>query len=45
MPTRNNTTIRLSDEERAEIEAKMKNYGFTQLAPFIRFAIQNLGDR
>lgn len=42
MTTRNNTTIRLSPEERAEIEQTMKEYGFAELAPFIRFAVKIL---
>lgn len=39
---RHNTTIRLSDEERTEIEETMKVFGFSQLAPFIRFALKQL---
>jgi hypothetical protein len=39
-----NTTIRLLPAERAEIEAKMKEFGFTQLSPFIRFALKQLGN-
>lgn len=40
-----NTTIRLSPEDRADIEAKMEQYGFDQLSPFIRFAIKQLKSR
>ncbi len=36
------TTIRLSQDERTEIEASMKRYGYTEVAPFIRFALQQL---
>ena len=39
---RNNTTIRLTADERREIEEKMASYGFTQVSPFIRFAIRQL---
>ncbi len=36
------TTIRFSKEEREEIAKIMKQYGYTELAPFLRFAIQKL---
>lgn len=42
MTTRTNTTIRLSSDERAEIEQIMADYGFNELAPFIRFAVKQL---
>jgi len=37
-----NTTIRLSTEDREDIETKMEAFGFTQLSPFIRFAVKKL---
>jgi Arc/MetJ-type ribon-helix-helix transcriptional regulator len=40
--TKSNTTIRLSEDDRKEIEEKMKAYGFDQLSPFIRFAVKQL---
>ena len=42
MTTRIPTTIRLSEDERREIETTMKRYGYSQLAPFIRFAVGHL---
>lgn len=36
------TTIRFSQEERHEIEDTMKRFGYTEVAPFIRFALQQL---
>jgi len=42
MTTRTNTTIRLSVEEKTEIEETMAEYGFTEMAPFIRFAIKQI---
>lgn len=44
-PTKRNTTIRLSDEDRREFEIIMKRYGFDQLSPFIRFAVKQLRDK
>jgi len=41
-PTKRNTTIRLSDEDRAEFEAKMAAYGYDELSAFIRFAVKKL---
>lgn len=43
-PTRVNTTIRLSDEERKEFEKIMKEYGYTEMSPFIRFAVRQLSN-
>jgi hypothetical protein len=44
MPTtiKSNTTIRLSADDRKEIEEKMEAFGFDQLSPFIRFAVKQL---
>lgn len=39
-----NTTIRLSDSDRQEIEQKMQHYGYEKISPFIRFAIRQLKD-
>lgn len=41
-PPRINTTIRLSDDERKEFEQIMKDYGYTEMSPFIRFAVRRL---
>lgn len=43
--TKSNTTIRLSPEEREEIEEKMESFGFSQLSPFIRYAVKQLKSR
>jgi Arc/MetJ-type ribon-helix-helix transcriptional regulator len=42
MRDRQNTTIRLTKQERKEFEQKMETYGFSQLSPFIRFAVKQL---
>lgn len=43
-PTRVNTTIRLSEDERTEFETIMKEYGYTEMSPFIRFAVRKLNE-
>lgn len=42
MTIRTNTTIRLSVEENTEIEETIADYGFTEMAPFIHFAIKQI---
>jgi Arc/MetJ-type ribon-helix-helix transcriptional regulator len=41
-PKRKNTTIRFNDEERDEFESKMREFGYKEMSPFIRFAIRQL---
>lgn len=42
MPTRYNITIRISDEERQQMEEKANLYGLASVSALIRFAVQNL---
>ncbi len=37
-----NVTFRVKADDRAEIDKLMDKYGFTEMAPFIRFAIKQL---